>query len=327
LRGHDDDLLALGFSPDGKQLLSGSTDQTARQWSVSTGRAQGVQYAERGQLVAATPDGNALLGNTADGSVHCWDGAGKCVFATGADAMRVGLGFSADGKRCATLQPKLGRLEWWGRDGASTGPPVVIPMPPETIYSTCSAKGWIMVAPRRSPVHLYDWETGQHQRELPMAPLKISRLLASPNGRWLLAFEWPRNVALCDLETGTWSDKRQISPETVGPMAFSGDNTMLATGGNDNLVTVSDPRTGKVLCSLRGHKTEIKALAFTADGRTLASSSSDGTIHLWHTPTWRELGPLHRGPLCPNLLFTPQGLVAEEYASRWFVIPGAMLGQ
>ena len=68
---------------------------------------------------------------------------------------------------------------------------------------------------------------------------------------------------------------------------------------------------------------EIKALAFTADDRTLASSSADATIRLWHTPTWRELGPLHRGPLCTALRFIPQGLLAEEFQNQWILMEGA----
>ena len=69
------------------------------------------------------------------------------------------------------------------------------------------------------------------------------------------------------------------------------------------------------MAQLRGHKAEVSALAFTPDGRTLASASIDLTLKLWHVPTWRELGTLRREKLFTFLAFAGEEptLFAGEY--------------
>lgn len=322
LRGHDDELLALAFSPDGKSLVSGSNDQSARLWSPEATSHRSPEIPVRGSYGACNSKGTLLLASASDGTVQCWQIDGKLICTTPPDAPRVVLGFSQDDTIFSTLQEKSGLLEWWHLDGSSAGPALPLPMPAGTAYVASASQGWIALAPPKRPVTLYDWQTGKLLRTLPLAPVRIARLHASPDGRWIGAMEWPRNLVLLDTTTGLWSEKRRITSGVAGPIVFSPDSSLLATSGNDNLVTVWEPTTGRMLASLRGHKSEVKALAFTADNHTLASSSTDGTIHLWHTRTWRELGPLHRGPLCTALVFTPQGLVADEYDRRWILIPG-----
>lgn len=50
-----------------------------------------------------------------------------------------------------------------------------------------------------------------------------------------------------------------------------------------------DVETGKALRSFVGHGNWVHALTFAPDGRTLASSSSDGTVKLWQVTTSEEL--------------------------------------
>jgi WD40 repeat protein len=42
----------------------------------------------------------------------------------------------------------------------------------------------------------------------------------------------------------------------------------------------------KRIATLEGHDDVIYSLDFSADGRTLASGSSDGTVKLWNVATW-----------------------------------------
>jgi hypothetical protein len=52
-------------------------------------------------------------------------------------------------------------------------------------------------------------------------------------------------------------------------------------GDITNDVTLWEVNTGKPRAKLAGHRRWIESLAFTPDGRNLASASADGTVHVW----------------------------------------------
>jgi WD40 repeat protein len=112
--------------------------------------------------------------------------------------------------------------------------------------------------------------------------------------------------------------RRQIAQGSPGATVISGDSKLLASAGDDNVITIQNLATGDHVATLRGHKAQVRALAFSADGKTLASSASDQTLRLWHVATWREMGVLHRGPEFTSLAFagTPERLIAIGASGR-----------
>ena len=62
------------------------------------------------------------------------------------------------------------------------------------------------------------------------------------------------------------------------------------------------------LTSLRGHTGQAWDVAFSPDGRTLASGADDGTIKLWNLASFQEATTLHghRGPVSA-IAFSPDG--------------------
>ena len=65
---------------------------------------------------------------------------------------------------------------------------------------------------------------------------------------------------------------------------FSHDGALLATGDAAGVVRLRRTDTWEEIATFRGHGEAITALAFSADGATLASGSVDTTVLVWRVP-------------------------------------------
>lgn len=114
--------------------------------------------------------------------------------------------------------------------------------------------------------------------------------------------------------------KRVLSGHSgwINSVAFSADDQVLATAGNDNTIRLWDVRTGKQTRVIRRHFDAVRALAFSPDNTSLASASDDGTVRLWDPAAGRQTGEhpaLSEGPWA--LGFSADGvLVAAGSAGR-----------
>jgi len=78
LTGHTDRVHAVAFSPDGRTLVSGSYDGTARLWDVATHRQIGAPLNGHGEVysVAFSPHSKVVATGADDGMVRLWAVAG-----------------------------------------------------------------------------------------------------------------------------------------------------------------------------------------------------------------------------------------------------------
>ncbi|MEH2441726.1 nSTAND1 domain-containing NTPase, partial [Nostoc sp.] len=82
LEGHSSWVYSVGFSPDGKTLASGSTDNTIKLWDVSTGKAIKTLTGHSSSVcgIGFSPDGKTLASGSTDKTIKLWDvSTGKAI--------------------------------------------------------------------------------------------------------------------------------------------------------------------------------------------------------------------------------------------------------
>jgi WD40 repeat protein len=133
-------------------------------------------------------------------------------------------------------------------------------------------------------VHVLSLEDGSIETVLKGHASIITALAFSPDGLSLASGSFDNTAILYD--TRTWKPLAQLKGHkgAVDRVAFS-TTGYVATGSRDSTIRVWQMKDVKAPDArplvLTGHTADVKALAWSPDGHTLASGSVDGTIRLW----------------------------------------------
>lgn len=102
--------------------------------------------------------------------------------------------------------------------------------------------------------------------------------------------------------------KRRIGKGDISHLKFSSNGDQLAVSTTIG-IWMYDAHTGTELALFTGHTEEVKDVAFSPDGRILASTANDMTIGLWDTETGEQLAllPMGEESFFLPLAFSPDG--------------------
>ena len=156
-------------------------------------------------------------------------------------------------------------------------------------------------------------------------------LAFTPDGKALVAVS-ENEGALYDPATGKLIRRLkgyQAESPQVGGFSADGNILAIASGGwrQDGLLRFWNLASGEEIRSGGGHQDAVTCLAYTPDGKTLASGSRDRTIRLWDPATSRELRRLegHDGEVLA-VAFSPDGKTlassSEDGTTRLWEFPG-----
>jgi WD40 repeat protein len=113
---------SVAFSPDGKQVVSGSSDMTVQIWDVATGVAlQTLEgHSDSVSCVAFSPDGKQVVSGSRDKTVWVWDAATGAVLQTleGHSNWVNSVAFSPDGKQVVSRSSDKTIRVWDAATGA-----------------------------------------------------------------------------------------------------------------------------------------------------------------------------------------------------------------
>ena len=345
----------LLFSPDGRTVVSTSRDGTATLWDPrsATRRETLRGHSAAVQQPVFSPDGDTLYTVGHDGTAIAWDIAGgtglerRFTFTHDRNPdpfydVHPGR-FSPDGRLIALGLKRRGitlrdttTLRPTGPTLAGTGGEVkdIAFAPDGRTLAAVTANGRASL-----------WDVESLSRLRP--PFRVAddaahRVSMSADGS-LLATAGSDGVKLWDARTGaglgrvgaTRSVGQITGPPSAGDVAFSPDGSLVAfvyeLGG---VAEVWDVRRRTRVITLRPTFAAFGgyAVAFSPDGRTLATGGIQTDVHVWDVGTGRLLRELEQGSAgVGSLDFSPDGRTLavsgfEPVASLWDVTTGARIG-
>lgn len=294
--GKSDWVSAVAFSPDGKRLLIGTWDDTARLWDAGSGaqlrRLQGHAGDVRG--VAFSPDGRLIATAARDGTARIWraDSGAEVHRLEGHDAsddkgVRPVV-FSADGRLILTggddATARLWDVQADFAERRSLGPH------PDRVSSVAfSPDGRQALTASANELQLWDTRGGQQLRRFTGHTRLVNAVAFSPDGRRVLSAAWDNSARLWDASTGVELLRLEGHSDGVHSAVFSSDGRYVVTGSEDKTVRLWDAETGEEQRRFVGHTAPVIQVAVSPDGRFLLTASADQTARLWDVASGEEL--------------------------------------
>lgn len=285
LEGHVPGVAGVCYSPDGKRIASLAGNQYGKSaelklWDAQTGKEvlklQGPAVDIVGGL-AYSPDGKRIAAGMAQ-QLNVWDAeTGKVVLSFKAHQHVIrSLAYSPDGKRIATTSPESNMKLWDAETGKE-----LLGIPNDGGESIAfSPDGKRIAGQNGQLVKVWDAQTGKEIRSIKTGASAGLAFILDGNR---LAIAAGGTVGMWEVDQYKGGFTFEAGKSGLGCMALSPDGQRIATGSAllDPTVKVWDTQAGKRVFILRGHGDFVSSLAFSRDGKTLASASRDGTTRIW----------------------------------------------
>ncbi|WLE97026.1 MAG: trypsin-like peptidase domain-containing protein [Candidatus Electrothrix communis] len=269
LRGHENIVLSVAFSPDGKTIVSASRDNTLRLWEVATGKEFTVLKGHGDSVVsvAFSPDGKTIVSASADKTVRIWEvkTGRQLTSLLGHEDYVTSAAFSPDGKIIVSAS--------WDKT-----------------------------------VRFWEAKTGKQSASLLKHEDTVLSAAFSPDGKTIVSASADKTVRIWEAKTGKERAVFKGHESAVNSVSFSPDGKTIVSASRDNTLRLWEVATGKELTVLKGHERAVISVAFSPDGKKIVSSSFDKTVRIWEAKTGKQLAllPGHEDNV-NSVAFSPNG--------------------
>jgi len=295
LKGHENSINSIAYRPDGSRIASGSFDQTVRLWDGTTGTSIATLRDHRNWVnhVAFDPLGRYLVSASEDHTLRIWDAENGDFLAVmrGHSGSVNRLAFKPGGTGLASASSD-GTVRIWNIDQMAQH---------SFLRGHTSFLYAVGFCPDGKQVHQIDAMNFCSDTGVSYSPKGDRIALCSQDGR----------IRFWDPKTGDLLDEFDEGKKTwIRDVAFDSKGNRIAAGSTDETaaeyaVRIWDIGRKQTLRVLPGHSKDVYSLAFSPDGRWLASGSLEETVRIWDAQTLEFVSVLRHGGAVYDVSFSP----------------------
>ena len=309
--GHDMSVDEVAFSHDGTLLVTGSGQQDTHIWNAATG-AHLRKLKTSSSSIAFTLEGNLVTSWANSPQLKVWKASTGDLLseATPSGPTSGDFAVSGDGKRLVTLEriseppgcrmlmleyPSLKPLREIKGDGYHEG------------CIALSHNGELAAVAAQEIIEIWNLREGVLAARMSGHKHHPQGLAFTPDGRFLISGSLDQTVRVWEMASCKQVFELQGHKRSVAAIALSPNGRIVASAGGSQSypIDVEDPHqirlwdiaTGEQVATLSGHNEDVSSLAFSPDGKLLASGMYDTTALVWEVPAAAQVRGFRQQPL------------------------------
>ena len=333
LNGHAGVVNSVAFSPDGKRLVTGSHDKTAKVWDAQTGKEIFTCKGHTSAVlsVSISPDGRRIATGSEDKTARLWDAqTGKALLTLNGHAGVVkSVTFSPDSKRLVTGSWDHTAKVW----NAITGQELfTLKGHDNSVNSVAYSPDGTRIATSGgdNTVKVWDAATGKALNTLlvgaadSVAFVSDSKhLVISGNGETVYVWDVAAGRILRGLRGHAGRITSVAFSPYLGIVAGCENSPAIVWRAEDSKDGTAWGAEDRMALTFKGHKYPVMAVAISPDGKRIATGSMDSTAKIWTMQSSQEcltlgseLGAVYA------IAFTPDGKRAVTGGNKFALWDG-----
>ncbi len=274
--GHTSGITSVCFSGNGKRILTGSRDFSAKVWDLSAHEIQTFKLDNEVQAVAFSPGADSILTGSTDGKVKLWTMNGELLKTlTGHKKYITSVAFSPDGKTMLTGSDDATAKLWDAK-----GKLISTYNHTKSVTSVAFSNDGKSILTGSEDKTAVLWNlAGAKLQTFAGHKGGVMNVRLSNDGKYVLTGSSDRTAMLWNRKTGV-KIKVINHKDKILACDFAPDNQKFASASFDGNVKIYSVD-GKELNSFKAHEWGLSAISFAPGSQSIVTTCEDATIMQW----------------------------------------------